>query len=61
MERGIVINARTLFNLVESNFLISTKQHNLALYYQVCPYISLAEELGPFASQVPYRWVSPQC
>lgn len=61
MERGIVINARVLFNLIESNFLISTKQHNLSLYYQVSPYIYLAEELSPLAYPVPYRWFSAQC
>lgn len=35
MERGIVINPRSLFNLIESNFLLSLKKDSPATFYEV--------------------------
>jgi hypothetical protein len=35
MERGIVINPRSLFNLVESNFLLALRKDFPADFYEV--------------------------
>jgi hypothetical protein len=35
MERCIIINAKALFNLIESNFLINKKRDDLHFYYEV--------------------------
>ena len=35
MERCIIINAKMLINLIESNFLLGQKKGDLAAYYHV--------------------------